>query len=171
VACSVLPQGAGSMFASDCIRVLPGHGIQTLNNVSSVDQVPALPADATGGLPEASLCGIGFYSAGGFCLRCPYGAVTRNLGATSVEQCSKCHCSLAHTVRLLVSLRQQDRADSKGTGRHEVCICWFLCTARYHAVMLTEFAALPCCRCASWILYFVCFWQPHPCPMRCRLLP
>jgi hypothetical protein len=99
----VLPQGAGSMFASDCSRVLPGYGIQTLNNVSSVDQVPALPADATGGLPEASLCGIGFYSAGGYCLSCPYNTVTRNLGATSVEQCSKCCCSLAHTVRLLVT--------------------------------------------------------------------
>jgi hypothetical protein len=82
-------QGAGSKYASDCFRVLPGYGIQTLNNVSSVDQVPALPADA-GGLPEASLCGIGFYSAGGYCLRCPYGAVTMNLGAKAVEECGEC---------------------------------------------------------------------------------
>jgi hypothetical protein len=83
-------QGAGSKYASDCIRVLPGYGIQTLNNVSSADQVPALPASATGGLPEASLCGIGFYSAGGYCLSCPYGAVSRNPGARAVEECGEC---------------------------------------------------------------------------------
>ncbi len=81
-------QGAGSKFASDCSRVLPGYGIQTLDSVSSADQVPALPAGASG-LPEATLCGIGYYSAGGYCIRCPYGAVTRNLGAKAVEECGE----------------------------------------------------------------------------------
>jgi hypothetical protein len=83
--------------------VLSGYGIQTFPNISSASQAPPLPTNLTGGLPEASLCGIGFYSAGGYCLSCPYGAVTRNFGAKSVEECGE---SCLH-----VTLETHTRAD------------------------------------------------------------
>ena len=82
--------------------VLSGYGIQTFPNISSTSQAPPLPTNQTGGLPEASLCGIGFYSAGGYCLRCPYNTVTRDFGARSVEECGESFLNVtlgAHTLQ------------------------------------------------------------------------
>jgi hypothetical protein len=97
----VLLQGSGSKLASDCNVVLSGYGIQTFHNISSASQAPPLPTNLTGGLPEASLCGIGFYSAGGYCLSCPYNTVTRDFGAKSVEECGESFlpvsCGHTHT--------------------------------------------------------------------------
>jgi len=46
-----------------------------------------------GGLPAAGVCGIGYYSSGGFCVQCPAGSVTRNLGATAIEECGELSCA------------------------------------------------------------------------------
>jgi hypothetical protein len=43
---------------------MPGYG---LANVSTAQSVPTLP-QSTSGLPPAPLCGIGFYSLGGYCV-------------------------------------------------------------------------------------------------------
>jgi hypothetical protein len=87
----ITTEGAGARLASHCNRVLPGYGIQTLTSpISSAAQLPALPVDASSGLPPASMCGIGTYSLGGYCVPCPAGTVTRQLGATAVEECGEC---------------------------------------------------------------------------------
>lgn len=80
--------GAGAKLAADCNRVLPGHGIQTLTNVTGPQDIPALPVSG-GGLPTAGVCSIGFYSSGGFCVQCPAGSITRNLGAKAIEECGE----------------------------------------------------------------------------------
>jgi hypothetical protein len=59
------------------------------SNISSAEQLPALPVNASSGLPPASMCGIGTYSLGGYCVTCPAGAATRQLGATAVEECGE----------------------------------------------------------------------------------
>lgn len=85
----VTTPGAGAKLASDCSVVLPGYGIQSLTNVSTPADIPALPYSSSG-LPEAHVCGIGYYSAGGYCVLCPWGAVTANYGSKAIEQCSEC---------------------------------------------------------------------------------
>jgi hypothetical protein len=74
--------------------VLPGHGIQTLAALSASETLPNLPV-SNEGLPAAAVCAIGYYSAGGFCVQCPSGAVTASAGAKSIEECGECdaqHC-------------------------------------------------------------------------------
>jgi len=85
----ITTQGAGATLASDCNRVLPGHGIQTLTNISSPDQVPALPTGGSGGLPAAPICSVGYYGLGGYCVQCPAGAPTKNQGAETIEECGE----------------------------------------------------------------------------------
>lgn len=80
--------GAGARSAAECNRVLPGHGISTLTNISSALQIPALPASDSG-LPAATVCPIGYYSGGGYCVECPSQVVTTNPGANAVEECGE----------------------------------------------------------------------------------
>jgi len=91
VACNpgITTNGAGAGLASLCDRVLPGYGVAPVYNVTGPQSIPALPQNATGGLPNATLCGVGFYSSGGYCAQCPGGSVTTRLGAQSIEECSK----------------------------------------------------------------------------------
>jgi len=88
----ITTEGSGAQLASDCNRVLPGYGIQTLTNISSPSQVPTLPSSSNG-LPAATMCDIGYYSLGGYCVQCEGGALTRNQGAKVAEECGE---SLQH---------------------------------------------------------------------------
>jgi hypothetical protein len=74
--------------------VLPGYGIATVPPVSSAADVPALSALTNGtGLPNATLCGLGSYSLGGWCVQCPSGTVTTARGALTIEECGEfVHC-------------------------------------------------------------------------------
>jgi hypothetical protein len=82
---------AGSQSASgNCTRVIPGHGIAPVPYVGPQTVAPLLPQNLPGGLPAASVCGIGFYAANGFCMQCPNGAITRAMGSTAIEQCGEC---------------------------------------------------------------------------------
>jgi hypothetical protein len=86
----ITTEGAGARLATDCSRVMPGYGVSTLNaTASSPGQLPTLPMDANTGLPQANLCAIGTYSLGGFCVTCPSGTVTRQMGAIAVEECGE----------------------------------------------------------------------------------
>ena len=83
--------GAGAGFASLCNRVVPGHGIAAINNVTGPLSIPVMPTDlSNGGLPEAPVCDIGYYSLMGYCAECPGSTVTRAKGAESIEECSEC---------------------------------------------------------------------------------
>lgn len=86
----ITTEAAGAGFEYLCNRVVPGHGIDSIFNVSGSASVPALPVSNTSGLPNATLCGIGFYSLGGWCAQCPSGTATRATGATTVEECGEC---------------------------------------------------------------------------------
>jgi hypothetical protein len=88
----VTTDGAGAGSRSLCNRVLPGHGISTVFNVSGTQSAPLYPSAGADGLPTATVCNIGFYSFNGFCARCPYDTVTLAKGATAVEACGKLHC-------------------------------------------------------------------------------
>jgi hypothetical protein len=82
--------GAGAKSPAECNRVLPGHGISNVFNVSNNPQnIPALPQNETTGLPAATVCPLAFYSANGYCAQCPSGTVTLVLGAKSVEECGE----------------------------------------------------------------------------------
>lgn len=86
----ITTQGAGAGFEYLCNVVIPGYGISSIHNMSGPQDVPALPLSETSGLPNATICAIGFYSLGGYCAACPGGTVTRALGATAVEECGEC---------------------------------------------------------------------------------
>jgi hypothetical protein len=79
--------GAGAKLAAECNQVLPGYGISEVRNVTGPQSIPALPQNTTTGLPEASLCRVGFYGSGGFCAECPGRTATRETGAKTVESC------------------------------------------------------------------------------------
>jgi hypothetical protein len=80
--------GAGSVCL--CNSVLPGYGIAPMFNVTDAASLPALSQSSAGGLPNATLCGLGFYSAVGYCVQCPAGTVTTRLGAQAVDECGEC---------------------------------------------------------------------------------
>jgi hypothetical protein len=82
--------GAGAGSASLCNRVLPGYGIAPVFNFTDAASLPALPQTGADGLPNATMCGLGFYSAAGYCVQCPGGTVTTRLGAQAVEECGEC---------------------------------------------------------------------------------
>ena len=89
----VTTAGAGAGLASLCNVVLPGYGISpVVDNVTSAADIPALPSSEPNGLPEATVCDIGYYSLAGRCAQCPAQTVTRVKGAKSVEECSECRC-------------------------------------------------------------------------------
>jgi uncharacterized membrane protein len=88
----VTTAGAGAGSRSLCNRVLPGHGISTVFNVSGTHNAPVYPSAGADGLPTATVCDLGSYSLNGFCARCLYDTVTLAKGATTVEACSKLHC-------------------------------------------------------------------------------
>ena len=90
VACNpgITTAGAGAKLAAECNVVLPGYGIDNILNVTSPSNIPALPQNSSG-LPTASVCAIGFYSAGGYCAQCPAGTVTRVEGAKAIEECGE----------------------------------------------------------------------------------
>ena len=85
----ITTNGAGAGLASLCNVVLPGYGIDVVTNVTGPDSIPPLPTNRTDGLPNATICDIGFYSLGGYCAECPAGTVTRVKGAKSIEECSE----------------------------------------------------------------------------------
>lgn len=86
----ITTEGAGAGFEYLCNKVIPGHGIGSVYNVTGGSaSVPALPVSDTSGLPNATLCEMGFYSLGGWCVQCPSGTVTREMGAKSVEECGE----------------------------------------------------------------------------------
>lgn len=91
VACNpgITTAGAEAKLAAECNIVISGFGIMNLLNVTGPQSLPTLPQNGTNGLPTASVCGLGFYSGGGYCLECPAGTVTMSFGATSVEECCK----------------------------------------------------------------------------------
>jgi hypothetical protein len=84
----ITTEGAGAGHPSLCNKVLPGYGVNTVENVTSAADIPALtvPAD---GLPTATACDIGYYSLGGYCAACPQATVTTVKGAKSVEECGE----------------------------------------------------------------------------------
>jgi len=83
----ITTNGAGAGLASLCNVVLPGYGISEVTNVTGPSSIPALPSSEPNGLPNATICDIGFYSMGGYCAQCPAGTVTRVKGAKSIEEC------------------------------------------------------------------------------------
>jgi hypothetical protein len=91
VSCSsgITTTGAGAKSAAECSRVVPGHGVNSISEVSGSQLLPVLPMNETSGLPAASLCELGYYSVGGFCAACPSGTVTRVRGAKSIEECGE----------------------------------------------------------------------------------
>ena len=92
VACNrgITTAGAGAKLASECNKVVAGYGIQNLPAINgSVQGIPVLQQNATNGLPNATVCDLGYYSTGGFCAQCPSGTVTRVLGAKSIEECGE----------------------------------------------------------------------------------
>lgn len=95
----ITTEAAGAGFEYLCNRVVPGHGLDRVFNLSGSASVPALPLSNTSGLPNATLCGIGFYSLGGWCAQCPSGTATRAMGATTVEECGECLVSARDAVR------------------------------------------------------------------------
>jgi hypothetical protein len=86
----ITTDGAGAGLASLCNRVLPGYGIDTITNVTGPSSIPALPQRADG-LPNATVCDIGFYSLNGYCAECPSGTVTTVKGAKAIEECGECY--------------------------------------------------------------------------------
>lgn len=89
--------GAGSV--SLCNRVLPGYGIAPVFNVADAAALPALPQTSEGGLPNATMCGLGFYSTSGYCVQCPAGTVTTRLGAQAAEECGECKGLWVQSIR------------------------------------------------------------------------
>jgi hypothetical protein len=87
----VTTAGAGSGLRTDCNVVLPGYGINKVENVTSAADIPNLPASNStdNGLPNATLCDIGYYSLNGYCARCPKATVTTVKGAKSIEECGE----------------------------------------------------------------------------------
>jgi hypothetical protein len=88
----ITTDGPGAGNASLCNRVIPGYGLsQVLLSVAGTVTIPALPTPTlAGGLPNATLCAIGFYSSGGYCAQCPSASVTQSMGAKTVEECGEC---------------------------------------------------------------------------------
>lgn len=91
VACNpgITTNGAGAKSAGECNKVLPGYGIDSISGTSGANALPTLPVNDTTGLPAATVCELGYYSQGGYCLACPEGTVTRVRGAKSVEECGE----------------------------------------------------------------------------------
>jgi hypothetical protein len=91
VACNpgITTSGAGAKSAGECNRVLAGYGVESIPPVSAAEGIPALPVNDTTGLPAASVCELGFYSAGGYCVACPSGTVTKTRGAKAIEECGE----------------------------------------------------------------------------------
>lgn len=86
----ITTDGPGAGSPALCNKVLPGHGISTVDDLSQGAPLPALPPGAEEqGLPPASLCELGFYSTDGFCVRCPSETVTRAKGSTGIEACGE----------------------------------------------------------------------------------
>lgn len=87
----VTTAGAGSGLRTDCNVVLPGYGVNQVENVTSAADIPALPSSNStdSGLPSATLCEIGYYSLKGYCARCPRATVTTVKGAKAVEECGE----------------------------------------------------------------------------------
>jgi hypothetical protein len=89
----ITTQGAGKGLRSDCNVVIPGYGVQTFNNVTNLADIPTpTPNEGGGGLPDATMCDIGYYSLKGQCVACPSGTVTTVRGAKSIEECGECMC-------------------------------------------------------------------------------
>lgn len=104
----ITTDGPGAKSAAECRRVLPGYGIINIPALNSTADIPALPStdNSTTGLPNATLCALAKYSAGGYCAACPSGTVTRVEGAQSVEECGEWLCCSCRFLCLLISSTQ-----------------------------------------------------------------
>ena len=121
----VTTNGAGAKLAAECNKVLPGYGIDEVFNVTGPQSIPVLPQNASG-LPAATVCDIGFYSAGGYCAECPAGTVTRVKGAKSIEECSESRtCWLPAAAWSLLAVRAGVRlcCSSRCASRPPCCCC------------------------------------------------
>jgi hypothetical protein len=86
----ITTDGAGKGLRSDCNVVLAGYGVSTYDNVSDPSTVtPPTPTENGGGLPNATMCDIGYYSLKGQCVSCPSATVTTVKGAKSIEECGE----------------------------------------------------------------------------------
>jgi hypothetical protein len=82
--------GPGATSAQQCNTVLPGYGLANLQaNRTGAASLPVLPSSSPSGLPAASMCPLGYYSDGGYCMGCPGGSVTTRPGAEAVEECGE----------------------------------------------------------------------------------
>ena len=86
----ITTDGAGKGLRSDCNVVLAGYGVSTYDNVTDPSTVtPPTPTENGGGLPNATMCDIGYYSLKGQCVSCPSATVTTVKGAKSIEECGE----------------------------------------------------------------------------------
>lgn len=96
----ITTNGTAATSATDCKVVGPGVSITGADLTNA--QAAATAAAATGGDSlsvsfNSSLCGYGTYFSGGLvdststgtCQQCPDGSTTQQMGATSVNDCSK----------------------------------------------------------------------------------
>jgi hypothetical protein len=96
----ITTEGAGAGSPTLCSRVIPGHGIAAVNNVTGPQNIPALPSNLnSGGLPQAYVCDFGYYSLSGYCAQCPSATATRARGAETIEECSECHFAAVWSER------------------------------------------------------------------------
>ena len=97
----ITTQGAGKGLRSDCNVVLPGYGVQTFDNVTDPSAIePPTPTQEGGGLPNATMCDIGYYSLKGQCVDCPRDTVTTVRGAKSIDECGESRRVVATTALL-----------------------------------------------------------------------
>jgi hypothetical protein len=144
-------QGAGARLAAECNLVLAGHGIQalTLAQVPNPSALPALPVDASG-LPAAAVCGIGYYSAGGYCVQCPSGAVTLSLGAKSIEECGKLVCKsdsfspLACYLPLPALVGSLETESVRSSAHVSLCHCPLITYSTPHLLSVSPVPLPPC---------------------------
>lgn len=180
VACNpgITTNGAGATSPANCSRVLPGYGIGNVQNVTATDQsnIPGLTVNETTGLPTASVCGLGYYSAGGYCAACPQGTVTRANGSQTIEACGEftaaaamcnrlkrlrsCSCHLEHHQRLAaISIHWSGPCLVLAATAQTICTC-----CCYHTVLTCPSllsATSPACSCPSRLLS-ACLWFHVP---------
>jgi hypothetical protein len=110
----ITTDGAGKGLRSDCNVVLPGYGVDTFEDVTDPSTVTPPTTEPGQGMPNATMCDIGFYSLRGQCVSCPSATVATVKGAKSIEECGE-------------SVKQGMATSSKLDTPYACAALWFVC--------------------------------------------